>query len=182
MKNDDREEVDQVERWLQIHEFPRYSVSNMGRVRNDDTERIMAQVRNGAGVMMVFMVRDGKQYTRGVAKLVAKHFLPHNTAEHFDTPMHRDGDRTNNAAENLVWRPRWYATKYLRQFEEFRPPYVPHKMVETQTGLIFENSWHATTYFGLLETEVARSYHAWQSRGEDVPASPTNYYFRAYDQ
>lgn len=168
------------ERWLQIQEFPRYSISSKGRVRNDDTGRIMSMVTNGAGVLAVYLVRDGRQYSRGVARLVANHFLPHNTNELFDTPLHLDGDRLNNDVENLVWRPRWYATAYLRQFEEYRVPFVNRPMIETTTGLIFDNSWEAAKHFGLLETKVAKSYHLYQGGDETEAAWPTFYCFRRY--
>jgi len=169
-----------MERWLQIQEFPRYSVSDQGRVRNEDTGRIMTPVSNGAGVMAVYLTQDGRQYARGVAKLVATHFLPH-TTDAAGTPLHRDGDRTNNSAENLLMRPRWYVFKYLQQFERYRPPFVDLPIIETETGIIFPNSWEATKHFGILETEIAHSYHAYHGRGERVRAIPTFYYFRRYE-
>jgi hypothetical protein len=170
-----------MERWLQIDEFPVYSVSDQGRVRNDYTGRIMTLLTNDAGVVVVYLVRDGKQSSRGVAKLVATHFLPHNTNDIFDTPMHLDGDRTNNAAENLIWRPRWYAFKYHQQFDRYRRPYVDCPIIETQTGTIFANSWEATVTLGILETDIAHSFHAYQGRGETIPAHPTIYCFRRLD-
>lgn len=166
-----------MERWLKIQEFPRYSISDQGRVRNDDNDRLMTLLVNHSGVVSVYLVRDGRQYNRGVAKLVATHFLPHST-DIANTPMHLDGDRTNNAADNLIWRPRWYATKYLHQFERHRVPFVGVPIVEEETGLIFKNSWDATTYFGILEADIAHSFHAYEGRGEIVRALPTNYRFR----
>lgn len=168
-----------MERWLQIQDFPKYSVSSWGRVRNDDTGRLMAMVKNPAGVLAVYLMRDGKQYSRGVAKLVATHFLPHASGVN-DTPLHRDGDRLNNRATNLLWRPRWYVGMYRRQFEEYRPPFVDREMIETETGTIFPDSWEAAKHFGLLEREVARSYHMYEGNGLVVPASPTHYKFRRH--
>lgn len=167
-----------MERWLKVDEFPKYSVSDQGRVRNDETERIMTMMRNTAGVLMTFLVRDGKQYSRGVAKLVATHFLPHASGLN-NTPMHLDGDRTHNAAHNLIWRPRWYVTKYQQQFEEYRTPFVNRDIVEMETGQEFLNSWDAATHFGLLESQIAKSYHLYESTGEIYRASPTNLHFRA---
>lgn len=166
-----------MERWLQVDEFPRYQVSDQGRIMNIDTERVMSMVVNAAGVLAVYLVRDGTQYSRGVAKLVASHFLPHSTDMN-SAPMHRNGDRTDNRAENLVWRPRWYAIKYLRQFEEYRPPYVHVPVKEMESGLVFPNSWEATQHFGLLEYEIAKSFHMWEANKELYRASPTNLHFR----
>ncbi len=170
-----------MERWLQIQEFPDYSVSNLGRIRKDSTDRIMALAPNNAGVLTAYLVRNGRQYARGVARLVAQHFLPRDVNVLFSTPMHLDGDRTNNAVDNLMWRPRWYALKYVRQFEEFRPPYVDRPLIEMETGLVFANSWEATKHFGLLEGEIARSYHAYHGRGEILRAWPSYYRFQRYD-
>lgn len=148
-----------MERWLEIDEFPGYSVSNKGRVRNDDSGLILAMIRNQGGSFFVGMVRDGRQYKRGVAKLVANRFLPHNTQDHFDTPMHLDGDRANSSAANLVWRPRWFSNKYFRHFEdrEYRRPYYPYPIYEAKSETVFANSWEAAIHYGLLEYSVYRS-------------------------
>jgi hypothetical protein len=161
-----------MERWLPIDEFPGYSVSNHGRVRNDATNRILIMVVNQAGVLMVGLVKGGRQYKRGVAKMVAERWLPHNTNDAFDTPMHLDGDRTNCAADNLVWRPRAYTAKYLRQFEQYRPPFINCPIEEVETGTVFPNSWEAAKHYGLREYEVAKSYH------ERTTAWPTLNHFR----
>jgi hypothetical protein len=161
-----------MERWLPIDEFPGYSISDQGRVRNDFSDRIMVMVRNRAGVLMVGLFKDGVQYKRGVSKLVAERFLPHNTLETFNTPMHLDGDRTNCAASNLVWRPRWYVQKYQQQFENYRQPYVDRKVQDVSTGAIYANSWDAAISNGLREFEVAKSVY------ELTTAWPTYQSFR----
>jgi hypothetical protein len=161
-----------MERWLEIFEFPGYSISDQGRVRNDITGRIMVMVRNQAGVLMVGLVRDGVQYKRAIAKLVADRFLPHNTLETFDTPMHLDGDRDNCSVRNLVWRPRWYVLKYQQQFETYRQPYIDRKIIDQATGDIYANSWEAAIANGLREFEVAKSVY------EEAKAWPTYQQFR----
>jgi hypothetical protein len=161
-----------MERWLEIDEFPGYSISDHGRVRNDRTNRIIRLVHNRAGVLMVGLMYEGRQYKRAVAKLVADKFLPHNTLETFDTPMHLDGNRSNCSASNLVWRPRWYVFKYLQQFENYRQPYVDVKLMDEVTGYIYANSWEAATSNGLREFEVAKSVY------ENTTAWPTYQRFR----
>ena len=149
-----------MERWLPIDEFYGYSVSDKGRVRNDLTERIMKPQTNQGGVVMIGLIgEDGKQYKRSVAKIVAERFLPHNTNEFFDTPMHLDNDRSNNSVENLVWRPRWYAAKYRQQFESYRPPYINERIKLVGTRRRYKNSWEAAIDNGLREFEVAKSIH-----------------------
>lgn len=135
-----------------------YSVSDHGQIRNDHRERILAQSENQFGVWCVGLMRDGKQHHRSVPKLVAQAFIPHPRGP-FDTPINLDGDRSNNHVDNLVWRPRWFAVLYNRQF---RTPYenpINFPIVErTEEGEIFyENSLHCAMCNGLLEKEVVLS-------------------------
>lgn len=157
-----------MERWLPIDEFPDYSLSDKGRIRNETTGRIMKPQTNQGGVVMIGLIgADGKQYKRSIARLVVERFLPHNTNEYFDTPMHLDNNRSNNAVDNLVWRPRWYVSKYRQQFENYRPPYIPYPIKEIGTRKRYPNSWEAAIKNGLREYEVAKSIH------EGTPAWPT---------
>lgn len=139
--------------WKEIRDFPGYSVSSMGKVRNDSTDRIMALQINQHGVVHVGLFKEGRQYKRGVALLVCQAFLPPPIPPTFDTPIHLDGDPTNNRIDNLMWRPRWFAVKYHQQFEN---PTVSFSgpIQDKRTGEVFNNSWHAATTFGLLEKEI----------------------------
>ena len=104
----------QVE-WRQIREFPNYSVSNSGYVRNDDTGRIMAASVNQHGVVHVGLMRGPRQHKKSLALIVAEAFVERPN-EAFDTPIHLDGNRHNNDTSNLLWRPLWFARKFNRQF------------------------------------------------------------------
>lgn len=144
-----------VEVWRQIYEFPRYSISSEGRVRNDDTGRIMRLSENQYGIVYVgFMTRGDKQYKRSVAVLVAEAFLPdYDRPEPFDTPIHLDGDKANCRADNLIWRPFWFAVKYHRQF---RTGYVHIRtpIEDERTGEQFRDSLEAAATFGLLDRDI----------------------------
>lgn len=142
-----------TERWLRIYDFPEYAISTLGRVRNENTDRILALTINQQGIMQVGLTRDYKQFKRSVALLVAKHFLPPPNPTSFDTPIHLDGDRANCEVENLVWRPRWFAIKYHQQFENGERGFeVP--IEDVATGEKFETSWDAATKFGLIDKEI----------------------------
>lgn len=144
-----------MERWIEIAGFPGYSVSDHGRVRNDYSGRIMAMLRNQAKVIHVGLVREGRQYKRSLAKLVAEVFLPRNTLDHFTTPIHLDGDPENNHWTNLAWRPRQFADMYHRQFNH--APLVGRPIKDAETGERFRNSWEACMKYGLLDRDVLRS-------------------------
>lgn len=108
--------TDIEELWVEIPgTHSRYSVSNQGRVRNNDTDRILRQSNSVfTGPKVGFMV-DGVQKSRIIRNLVAICHVDGRT-EVFDTAINLDGDKSNNHASNLVWRPRWFAISYSRQF------------------------------------------------------------------
>lgn len=142
-----------MEEWRVVAEFPEYSISNLGRVMNNHTGRILVLTQNQYGVLQAGFFLDGVQYKRGVAKLVANNFLDPSALPAFDTPINLDGDRTNNAVYNLMWRPRWFAVKYHQQFKHYRTG-IKTPIVEVKTGETFKNSFEAAKTFGLLDKEI----------------------------
>ena len=91
----------EYEYWRTIPSFPVYSASNLGRIRNDRTGRIMHVYMNPRGYLSLSLRRDNTQVMASVHRLVAEAFLggPH---PDFDV-NHIDGDKTNNVLENLEW-------------------------------------------------------------------------------
>jgi hypothetical protein len=145
-----------MERWKTINEFPDYEVSNYGWVRNRNTGRVLALSENQSGLVQVGLMLNGVQHHRSVPRLVAQAFIPHPRGP-FDTPINLDGDRYNNHVDNLMWRPRWFAVKYNRQF---RRPYhnsILRPIVDTKTGIVCANSFDCAVMYGLLEEDVVLS-------------------------
>lgn len=139
--------------WEVIDDFPNYSVSDEGVVRNEDTGRILTPSPNQHGLMQVGLMRNQVQYKRGVALLVAKVFLPPPVPDTFNTPINLDGDRTNNHYDNLMWRPRWFAIHYHRQFHNGKRGFS-EPIEEINTGEQFRNSLEAAIKYGLLDREI----------------------------
>lgn len=160
--------------WQEIIEFPSYSVSDTGLVRNEDTGRTMTQHVNQRGIANVSFNRRGTQYKRSVTVLVATAFVTMARPLSFDTPINLDGDRLNNHSGNLLWRPRWYATKYFQQFLA-DPTGIDRPIQELKTSEVFKSSWDAALTFGLLNFEIVKSIsnrtYAW----------PTYQRFRVYE-
>lgn len=144
-----------MESWKTIPSFHGYSVSDHGRVRNDDSGRLMAIRRNQHGVCHVGLYKHVKQYKRGLALLVANAFVSKLDTElkTFTTPIHLDGDQSNNRADNLMWRPAWFALKYARQFNSHQLG-IDEPIVDVNSKEQFANSWEAVTTYGLLNTEI----------------------------
>lgn len=147
------------EEWVKIayEGFDRYSVSNYGQVRNHVTGRMMSQSANQYGVVRVGLMNTltGVQETVTIAKLVADHFVQ-GTSEPFNTPINLDGDRYNNMADNLEWRPRWFAVKYFAQFEDPQPLYQG-QIQDDESRYIYDNSRDAAVRHGLLEYDILQS-------------------------
>lgn len=141
------------EYWIEIENFPGYSVSNHGRVRSDKSGRILRLNENQYGVLQVGMMRDGEQKHRSVPLLVAKAFILQPTGP-FDTPINLDGDRHNNTVENLAWRPRWFAIKYNQQFRTEHPFRILSPVQDLKSGEISKDSLDCAKRYGLLEDEL----------------------------
>lgn len=108
-----------MEHWADIEDFPQYEVSDEGRVRNKDTQRVLKPLDNKRGGLMVIMHRDGKGNSRLIRRLVANAFLEEGYPG--EAPVHIDGDYTNCRAENLSWRPRWKAAERTKQMKRTTP-------------------------------------------------------------
>lgn len=163
------------EKWEDVEGFPDHLVSNYGQVYNMKTQNILAISVNQTGVPHVGLVIEGKQYKRSVAILVASVFIE-KPAEHYDTPMHLDGVRTNCNINNLVWRPRWFVRKYHEQFKDrvFHDMVGPFEIVET--GETFNKMKEVCVKYGLLWNDVLNS--AYSHAPHKKKPFPTQYSFR----
>lgn len=106
------------EEWRDVEEFPGWSVSDLGRVMNDLTGRVMSTRRNAQGLTMVNVQLNGKLKTRLMSHLVQKAFGEEPKNESYNSVIHLNGDHGDCRASNLMWRPRWYALKYHKMFDE----------------------------------------------------------------
>jgi|SRR5687768_3775333 len=150
--------------WELIPDFTRYSVSEDGRIRNDDTGRILRQVTMPDGRMKVGLMRSGIQYTRVVSRLVMHAFVPNRDPYRSDTPIHLDGRLDNCAAYNLAWRPRWFAKTHTRQFKLGAPDTPPIRNLDT--GETYAGVWELVCKYGLLRSDVL------ECVGKDWPVYP----------
>ncbi len=142
--------------WKVVEKFPDYSINYLGEVKRNASGRVLAYKINQYGVVYVGLMRDGVQRQRSVALLVASAFIPC-PFEPFDTPIHLNGNRWDNNADNLVWRPHWFAVKYNCQFKERYDNPIETPIADLATGRKFNNSFHCATTFGLLERDVVLS-------------------------
>lgn len=78
-----------------------YQVSNLGKVRNTKTLRVLSQGTCGSGYAFVILRKDGKSYNRMVHRLVMNTFCP--TKNSKLEVNHIDGNKQNNYLDNLEW-------------------------------------------------------------------------------
>lgn len=162
-----REEIDD---WRPVDGFPGYSVNPLGQVRNDSSGRLLSPRFNQYGVPYVGLMREWDQCARSLPRIVAMAFLPISN-EIFDTPIQVDGDRSNCRVDNLMWRPRWYAVLYNRQFSDRYDHPINEPVRSVDEKETFPNSLEAACRYGLLEREVVLSVL------NRTPAWPTYQYF-----
>jgi hypothetical protein len=78
-----------------------YSVSNLGRVRNNSTGQILKD-SNNRGYRKIWLQKTPVRAYK-VHRLIAMMFIDNPNTKEFDQVHHKDGDRANNVALNLEW-------------------------------------------------------------------------------
>lgn len=165
--------------WRPIEDFPMYEISNYGEVANVETDLIIRPSTTLQGGLKIGLVKDGVQYTRSVKVLVARAFVD-GEDDIFDTPMLLNGDQLDCKADNIVWRPRWFAWNYARQMEKQKAVYSLGPLIEINEEGIVMNAYHntieASMKHGLLFSDV------WDSLHTAKPVFPTRQIFRFADK
>jgi len=144
-----------VENWKPIEGFDGYSVSDLGHVRNDHFDRDIAVLKNQYQNHYVCLYKEGVQLKRSLPLLVARAFVP-NQQPAFKSLIHRDTIKTNNRADNLMWRPQWFAVKYWNQAKRGKIG-SDTPVVEIKHQELYPNTWEASLAFGLLEVDLILS-------------------------
>lgn len=141
--------------WMQVPEFPMYSVSDIGEVRSDRYSRLLTPRAVTGGRLAVSLHSGGRQRTYSLSRLVCDAFVPNLFVEHSPTPIHLDGDLKNCSAENLHWRPRWFANQHTRQFRLDYPNTRPIFNLDTEE--LYDGIWDAVLRHGLLYFDMMRT-------------------------
>lgn len=147
------------EEWKDIPEFTNYLISNLGRIYNVRRDVFMATSLTPFGHVKITLKSewDGFRYTRSVAQMVAEAFVepPEPLCDHVAI---LDGDFTNVAAYNLVWRPYWFVYKYTRQLKVQQPLHFKNLPVcNVETGVVYDSIVEAGMLEGLLFEDIWRS-------------------------
>ena len=135
--------------WRQIDGYENYYVSNFGRVKNINTERILKQSKNKDGYCQIYLYNDGKAKTFKVHRLVAFAFIGDSNL----SVDHINHDKTNNEVTNLRFATRSQQQQNTRSHKNSSSKYKGvHK---------FRNKWVSritiqkeSIYLGRFESEI----------------------------
>ena len=90
-----------LEKWKKVESDERYSVSTLGRVKNDITGAILKPFKIGSKGGQYYAVDMYPKKSIRVHRLVAMAFIPNK--EHKKEVNHIDGNHFNNEVDNLEW-------------------------------------------------------------------------------
>ena len=87
--------------WKKIEAFPRYSISDTGSVRNDETGKVLRPAKDSNGYSFVILHLNNKKIHGYLHRLVATAFIPNPL--NLPEVNHKDLNKSNNDVSNLEW-------------------------------------------------------------------------------
>lgn len=88
--------------WKPIYDFPnKYEVSNLGRIRNINTNHIYKATNKKKDYFTIILYDDTHKRTTRYHREVAKAFIPN--PNKFPCVNHKDLNKQNNCVDNLEW-------------------------------------------------------------------------------
>lgn len=146
--------------WEDIKGYPNYEVSNLGRVKNKNRNKIIKNFFN-KGYKLVSLNKNNKRKTFRLHRLVAEAFIPN--PDNLPQVNHKDEDKTNNRVDNLEWCTHDYNSKYGtrgKRISENVSGYKHHsakKVLCIETGEIFECCRDAEKKIGVARCSVSKA-------------------------
>lgn len=86
--------------WRIINDFPKYEISNLGRVRSNGY-KVLKLIKKQNGYICINLMKDSKIHQRLVHRLVAKAFV--DNFNEYNIVNHIDEVKNNNHFSNLEW-------------------------------------------------------------------------------
>ena len=139
--------------WKRIEEYPEYSVSDEGQVKNNKTNRILSPGYN-EGYAVVQLWKNKKPYMKRVHRLVLETFCPIKDSQNLEV-NHLDRNPKNNCLSNLEWCTSKENIKYRDMYNN---PNLHRKKVKVSflNGEIkyFNSVKECAEYFGVHTTAI----------------------------
>ena len=126
-------------------DFCHYWVSNMGKIKNSITGRILKAGLDSHGYPMVILYKDGQKKPIKIHRAVMLTFCPILNSSEMEV-NHINAVKTDNMIKNLEWCTRAENLEHARKNHLFsgsrrRNPIIPRKQREWKVGDIV--SWQA---------------------------------------
>ena len=139
-----------IEQWKKIDEFPIYSVSNCGRIRNDITGNVLLGGYDRDGYRQVTLSYNHKQYNRRICRLVAIAFIPN--PDNLPIVNHKDENKENDYCFNLEWCTVGYNNNYGHRTSKTR-----RKVQCIETTCIYDGVRVAERSTGISHTNISKA-------------------------
>lgn len=168
-----------------IKKYPRYAVSNYGRVINQQTGHMMAPHKNSSGYYNVQFTIHRKNHHPQIHRLVAYTFMDNPDPKHMNIVNHLDENPYNNRLDNLEfcdreWNANWGTAKERIQRtrkvkKQLVGVYAIHK--HTQKVFKFNTLKDASIFSGVNPTTISQALKDWHKKieGEYVFCLPQQY-------
>ena len=101
------------EKWKILNENNNYSISNLGRIKNNITNVLLHPDIHNKGYYRIFIKVNNHRTTLFIHRLVAKYFV--NNENGYNIVDHIDGNKLNNKIDNLEWCSASHNTKHAWQ-------------------------------------------------------------------
>lgn len=111
-----------------------YEVSNMGRVRNVKTGRMLKLLENGKCYLFVRLCKNSNVEMFYVHRLVATMFIPNDDPIWKTEVNHKDFDRLNNIVTNLEWTSHQENVQHSYTANKDRAQEHKHKLSKLRKG------------------------------------------------
>lgn len=146
----------EYEEWRVVHDFPKYEVSSQGRIRHVETQDVRKVQINHRGfpTLVLYDSLSPSRYIRQLNKLVAEAFCPPPKYSDQTAVWHENGDLTDCRASNLKWDTRSRVLKWNEMHRTGQPSLRTPRVIDSETGRVFNNAFECAMYLGKLETEI----------------------------
>lgn len=106
--------------WVKINNYPNYSISNFGNVKNNLTNKELKLMRQKSGHVRIFLYNETGRNRFLVHRLVALHFIPN--PDKYDIVNHLNSNPSDNFIGNLEWTTSSGNAIHARDAGRLNPP------------------------------------------------------------
>ena len=146
-------EEEMSEIWKLIKDYPNYSVSDLGNVKNNKTGRILKPLEVGGGYVVVDLWNNHGSKSKKIHRLVAEAFIPN--PDNKPQVNHIDGNKKNNKKDNLEWVTASENVQHAYD-SKIRMPHQNRPVRIIETGEVFSSIKECAEKIGGNDCDISR--------------------------